>query len=178
MSSEIETDRIKKTKYIITLCKNNKYTKIFFDNKYIHEFESNGYKVHKMSCNSKEFSMERNEKFDVKVMQWVDNNESYKDCYYIQMTHANFESCCKHGRIPKFGEILIEGKSVEYSSGRQKHKITLIDVNGNIHSYSSMTSLAQDFDTTKGNVSKKLKNKSVGDKIKINGSDFILSELS
>ena len=178
MSSEIETDRIKKTKYIITLCKNNKYTKIFFDNKYIHEFESNGYKVHKMPCNSKDFSMERNEKFDVKVMQWVDNNESNKDCYYIQMTHANFESCCKHGRIPKFGEILIEGKSVEYSSGRQKQKITLIDVNGNVHSYSSITRLAQDFDTTKGNVSKKLKNKSVGDKIKINGADFILSELS
>lgn len=170
--TDIESDRKAKCKFIISLCKDYKYIKIFMEKSYEKLFMNNGYKVFNVN-----HSINPNQVFDQESLNWVSQSQD-KNFIYVQMTNENFESCCKHGWIPKFGMIIKNGKQVKYSRGQKSQEVSLQDSCGNILKFDSMNDIAKKFNVSKGCISKKLKDKIVGDVITINGELFsILNKL-
>lgn len=159
----------------------NRQVKIYLSGSQIGTFEKLGYKV--IEHYRKETVKEWNNDF----MNW-DYEEIEQKHFYVQMSSKVFESACKHQQLLYCGKYINEhGNEVELKKGRNKgcsnehlnKPIVLLNAETwEELKFETQNDLAKHFNIDKSNLSRKLKNREIGDCVKFNKVKYVIKGLT
>ena len=178
---ELEKKCYKEKYFTLAPHEKNRQIKIYISANQISTFEKLNYKVTEHT--SKEIVKKWNNDF----LNW-DYDEITRKHLFVQMSSKVFESACRNQKLLPFGTYIDEqGNEIELKKGRTKgcnndhlnKRIVLMNAETwEELEFASQNDLAKRFNLDKGNLSRKLKNREIGDCVKFNKVKYIIKALN
>lgn len=159
----------------------NRQVKIYIASNQISTFEKLGYKV------IEHYRKEKTKKWNNEFLNW-DYEETERKHFYVQMSSKVFLSACRHQRMLYCGKYYDEqGNEIQMTKGRTKgcnnqhlnKPIVLMNTETwEELQFETQNDLAKHFKIDKGNLSRKLKGREIGDCVKFNKVKYIIKNLT